>query len=416
MLGLGHVGTTVAVAFACAGLRVHGVDHDASRALAVAAGRLPFDDEEPELTRALADAHASGRLTASTSLDDVRDAGVVLVCVETPTAPAFEALRACCTQLGAVLRRGALVIVEATVAPGTMGAVVRPLIEAASGYTEGVDFLLGHCAERVMPGRLLANLRRMPRVCGGSPAATRRMVALYRAVVEGELDETDWVTAELTKTAENTHRDVAIAFANQLALACERAGADFLAVRALVEKIGDRRVLEAGAGVGGQCMPKDPWLFHAACDPSTPSLVPAARAINEAMPDHVVALVEEALGEAKVALDGARVALLGMSYKPGSAEARRTPSLVVRDRLLSRGVEVRAHDPCVAAFRGDLATVLEGADAAVLLVAHDAYVRLSPADLARPLRSKVLVDARLVFDPAGARAAGLVFRGVGRGR
>src|SRR5205807_9712185 len=187
----------------------------------------------------------------------------------------------------------------------------------------------GHCPERVMPGRLIRNLRTMSRVCGGTtPETAETMVALYRHIVEAELDPADAVTADLVKTAENAYRDVNIAFANELALICESVGADVLVVRDLVNKSPGRAVLLPGTGVGGHCIPKDPWLLAAgAGESASVRLIPAARAVNDGMPSHVAGLVAHGLAAHGRAIPGSRIAVLGYAYLENTGDTRNSPSV-----------------------------------------------------------------------------------------
>jgi UDP-N-acetyl-D-mannosaminuronic acid dehydrogenase len=242
------------------------------------------------------------------------------------------------------------------------------------------------------------------------------MVALYRHIVQADLDPADCVTAELTKTAENAYRDVNIAFANELALVCEAAGGDFLRVRELVNKAPGRNVLSAGAGVGGHCIPKDPWLLaYGAEDKALLRLIPAARAVNDQMPLHVADLTLQALREAGRQIAGVRVAVLGYAYLEDSDDTRNSPSEVLVARLRELDVDVVIHDPWMAKYKGDVMECLENCDAVVVMVAHRAYKALDLAAIKAVLRTPILVDGRRVFNAALARAAGLIYRGVGQG-
>jgi UDP-N-acetyl-D-mannosaminuronic acid dehydrogenase len=421
VIGLGTVGLTVAVALADAGFRVVGVDVDEGRVRDVAAARSPLLGAEPELPELLAQVVTRGRLVATSDTARLGVADVVLIAVETPVdeehRPVLDPLHAACTSVGRVMKPGALVIVESTVAPGTCDNVVAPVLADASGTRLGDGFLLGHCPERVMPGRLLRNLRELPRVCGGASAeACEAMVALYSAIVRARLETTDLVTAELVKTAENAARDVGIAFANELGLICEAVGADFRRVRELVNQSPGRDVLMAGGGVGGHCIPKDPWLLaDAVRGKREPVLLAAARAVNDAMPLHVARLVEAALDEANVPLAGARVAVLGYAYLPDSGDARNSPARVLMDRLVGRGANVVAHDPFAEGCVRDLYEAAANASAVVIMVAHSAYRTLDLERLAQAMRHHVLIDARFVVEGSRARQAGFVFRGLGRG-
>ncbi len=259
-VGLGYVGLPAACLFADAGLSVIGVDRKVERVRAIAAGACPIEGDEPELADVLARVVRSGALTASTDVSALSSADVVILCVDTPVEadhrPRYEALESAVRAVGAVLSPGGLVIVESTVSPGTCRGRVAPWLADATGGALGERFHLGHCPERVMPGRLVRNMREMPRVAGGSsPEVAEIMRALYAHVVRADVDATELTTAEIVKTGENAFRDVQIAFANQLARVCEDAGADFLEVRRLVNRSPGRNVLPAGAGVGGHCIP-----------------------------------------------------------------------------------------------------------------------------------------------------------------
>jgi UDP-N-acetyl-D-mannosaminuronic acid dehydrogenase len=419
VIGLGYVGLPVACMFAQASFSVIGLEIREERVAAINAGHSPIDSEEPGLAQLLAEVVSARRLRATTACADLAQADVVLIDVETPVddqhKPHYTALKAACRSLGPVMKNGALIIVESTMAPGTIDRVVRPLLEETSGKQANVDFYLGACPERVMPGRLLANLRTLSRVCGGStPETAETMIALYRHIVEAELDPADCVTAELTKTAENAYRDVNIAFANELALVCEVAGGDFMCVRELVNKSPGRNVLLAGAGVGGHCIPKDPWLLaYGAYGQAPLRLIPAARAVNDGMPYHVADLTVQALQVAGRQVAGACIAVLGYTYMEDSDDTRNSPSEVLVTRLRELGAKVVIHDPWVAEYQGDLLGRLAGCDAAVVMVAHRAYRALDPAAIKAVLRTPVLIDARRVFD--AAQTAGLIYRAVGQG-
>lgn len=421
VIGLGYVGLAVAAAFAEAGFRVIGVEIQANRVEQINAGQNPMVGDEPGLDDLLKKVVQSGGLRATTDHAELRAADVILICVETPVDherhPHYEALRSACQHAGSMMKPGALVVVESTVAPGTTQRVVRPWLEAASGRKVNAGFFLGHCPERVMPGKLLSNLRHLSRVCGGySPETSIAMTTLYRHVVQGDLDAADCVTAETVKTAENAYRDVGIAFANELALVCETTGSDFLRVRELVNKSPGRNVLLAGGGVGGHCIPKDPWLLLYGAGGQTPlRLISAARAVNDAMPRHVTELVSSALKACGRELAEARVAVLGYAYLENTDDIRNSPSITLINHLNNAGATVVIHDPYVPEFRGEVMKCLRDCDAMVVMVAHAAYREMNLAVCRAALRLPLLVDARRVFSPAQVQAAGLRYYAVGWG-
>ncbi len=422
VVGLGYVGLPVAVVFAEAGFDVLGMDIDADRVAKINAGVSPIEGQEPGLAEILAQVVRTGRLRATTEYDALRDRDVVIVAVHTPVdeekVPRYDALKTALIHLGPVLKNGTLVIVESTIAPRTTEELIRPLLEQSSGKRANEGFHLGHCPERVTPGRLLHNLRAMSRVVGGlTPETTETMADLYRHVVQVDLDLTDCLTAELVKTVENAYRDVQIAFANEVSLICEAVGGDVWRVRELVNKVPARNMHLPGAGVGGHCIPKDPWLLaYSVRDKEVPlRLIPAARAVNDSMPLHVADITVGALREAGVGIAGANVAVLGYAYLENSDDTRNSPSEALVARLQELGACIRVHDTYVPEYRGDLWQIVEGCDALVVMVAHDAYrtldLRMLRARVARP----ILIDGRHVFSAEQARAAGWIYRGIGQG-
>ena len=419
VIGLGYVGLPVAAMLAEIGFDVLGVEIRAGRVEKINHGECPIEGEEPGLADLLAAVVRSRKLRATANYADLKDRDVILIDVETPVddqnEPRYKALRSALKSLEAVLKNGALVIVESTIAPRTMSETVLPLL-AAGGRKVNSDFYLGNCPERVMPGKLLSNLRSLSRVVGGmTPETSETMIALYRHIVQADLDPADCITAELVKTTENAYRDVNIAFANEVALICEAVGADVWKVRELVNKSPYRNMHLPGAGVGGHCIPKDPWLLAYGVKGKDVDLrvIPSARAVNDSMPLHIVELLRDALAEAGCELKGARVTVLGYAYLEDSDDTRNSPSEILVRRLRELGAEVVVHDPWVEAYAGDLMECLKGSDAAVVMVAHSAYRSLDLQALKSALRLPVLVDGRHVFTDSQVRLAGLIYRGIG---
>lgn len=421
VIGLGYVGLPVACMFARAGFDTIGVDVVSERVATINAGQNPIQGIEPGLSELLAEVVGSGKLRCTTSPDSLARADAILISVQTPIEeddhrPKYAHLTAALDNLGRSMKHGALVIIESTLAPGTMRRVVIPTLEKASGKKAGEHFWVGHCPERVMPGKLLHNLTSMSRVVGGLTAQTAEvMAALYRNVVQGDLDTTDLLTAELVKTTENAYRDVQIAFVNELALICEALGGDVWQVRELVNKSPGRNLLYPGAGVGGHCIPKDSWLLIAnAHDTVDSRVIPAARHINRSMPLHMVKLTEKALAACGIHLNQAVIAVLGYAYLANSDDTRDTPSQAYIEAVEQQGAVVRVHDPYVKGYQHDLAHVLQDADAAVILVAHDEYLRQDWLANLRLLKHPILIDGRHVL-PDGFQADGAQIHVLGRG-
>lgn len=427
VIGLGYVGLPVACMFARVGFHVTGVDIQSGLVEKVNRAINPIEGDEPGLDELLAEVVRSGKLSATSQYAVLSGADILLIAVETPVddqhVPQYSALINVCQDLGPVLKRGALVIVESTLSPGTMDNLVRPELENSSSLVCDRDFFLGVCPERVMPGRLLENLVSMSRVCGGStPQTARVMVELYRTYVEADLDATDPLTAELVKTAENAYRDVQIAFANEVALICEAAGGDVWRVRELVNKSPNRSMHLPGAGVGGHCIPKDPWLLahnfaqgvHAGGIDHRLRLIPAARAINDHMPHHMFELLGDGLAEAGRDVQNSRILVLGFAYLEDSDDTRNSPSQSLVQLMEVAGADVLIHDPYISTYHGDLYKLSRGCDAIVLMVSHRQYYNLDLKKLKDTLRTPLVVDGRNLVSPEDAQRLGYIYRSIGR--
>ena len=425
VIGLGYVGIPVAAALASKNVRVVGIDIDPRKVEAVSAGRSPLRGREPGLEELIAKGVASKRLTATTDYASADASDALIVSVETPIDdathdPEYKALKSALRGLAPHLKRGALVSIESTIAPGTMSGVARPTLERGSRKKAGRDFHLVHCPERVTAGKLLHNLTTLDRVIGAADERGRRKAfALYSKFVEGNLHATDWLSAEISKTAENAYRDVQIAFANEVALICEELGANAFRIRELVNTCPGRDMLAPGAGVGGHCIPKDSWLLVAPVVNQKPVLIPAAREINDYMPTRMAQLVEEAMREAGRRIRGSRVAVLGFAYRENTDDARNSPAIPLIRELRHRGADVTIHDPFARGQRGfkvtrEIRTAVKGADCVALVTAHDAYRRLDLAKLRRWLRHRAIVDGRNAFDGSLVKR-GFVYRAIGKG-
>lgn len=422
VIGLGYVGLPVACMFAKSGFDVLGVDINPDRVEIINVGYSPIEGDEPGFKELLATVVTDGKLHATTDYQAMQDQDVILIAVETPVnennVPEYQALRSALSGLGPVMKTGSLLIVESTIAPGTMHQIVLPLLEQTSGKKHNQDFFLGNCPERVMPGKLLSNLQNVSRVVGGmTPEIATAMTDLYRHIVNADLDTTDCLTAELVKTTENTYRDVQIAFANEVALICEAVGGDVWKVRELVNKSPYRDMHLPGSGVGGHCIPKDPLLLaYSVKDKTVPlRLIPAAREINDNMPHHVVELLKEALGSLGKDLSNSRVFVMGYTYLENYDDTRNSPSEILVHVLEDSAAEVIVHDPYLPEYCGDIYERADGCDAVVLMVRHSDYLSIDLTKLKDILRTPILVDGRCAFNGDLARAVGLVYLAIGQG-
>jgi UDP-N-acetyl-D-mannosaminuronic acid dehydrogenase len=268
-----------------------------------------------------------------------------------------------------------------------------------------------------MPGKLLDNLRNLSRVVGGMTDETAEMmVSLYKNVVNADLDPTDCITAELVKTTENAYRDVQIAFANEVALICEVLGADIWKVRELVNKSPYRQMHLPGAGVGGHCIPKDPWLLAYGVEGKDVPLrmIPSARAVNDAMPFHVADITRDLLSSQGKEFSTARILVMGYAYLEDTDDTRNSPSEILVEYLKQAGAEVIIHDPFIADYQEDWEILAQGSDAAIFMVKHSEYYQIDLVKLKSLLRTPILVDGRGIFEKDNIRSAGVAFGSVGQ--
>lgn len=434
VIGMGYVGIPCAALLAdVAGHKVIGVQRRSERSGwkidALNQGKSPFEGHEPGLAELIARVVEKGTFRVTDDVAVCRDADVILIDVQTPTdsgrVPQYLSLREVSAGVGQYMQKDTLVVIESTVAPGTTQNIVQPILEETSGMKAGKDFYLAFSYERVMPGKLLEYMVDFPRVVGGIDVqSTELAVELYHTIVKREITATDVLTAELAKTVENAYRDVNIAFANEIALICESLGVDVYEMRELINARPDRHMHLSGAGVGGHCLPKDTWLLrfgvkeYGTRDVDT-AMITLARRINDAMPDHMVRLVEEALAEAGREVRGSRVAVLGIAYLEDSDDIRNTPAQPLINALRARGASVIAHDPFVWGYGGeeltrDLDEALRGADCLALVTKHQMYFELDLEHVKGLMRTPVIVDGRNVFSAKAYREAGFIYRGIGK--
>jgi nucleotide sugar dehydrogenase len=420
VVGLGHIGLPLAVQYASRGHDVVGCDIDDRIVAAINNGTSPHDDE-PALVERVPELVRDGRLRATT--DDaagVREADVVVVIVPVAVDERreidFGPIDAATREIARGLRPGTLVVYETTLPVGTTRDRFGPMLQEGSGLTLDRDLFLAFSPERVLVGRVLLDLRRYPKVVGGvSEESTRRAVAFYEAVLDEGTEiraVANVETAEMTKLAETTYRDVNIALANEYARYAAKRGIDVSEVIAAANSQPYSHIHAPGVGVGGHCIPVYPhFLFNAEPDLRLP---PLARAINDEMAGFAVGELERRLGP----LQGVDVLVLGIAYRADVREDAFSAAFRLRDALAAAGAIVHGHDPYYApehlAGLGfapyDLAAPTP-VRAAVIQAPHAAYQSL---DLAAIPGLELVLDGRNALDPATVTAAGISYAGIGR--
>ncbi len=378
IVGLGYVGLPLAVSFAEEGVDVVALDVDRRKISDIAAGRSYIEDISSERLAAVLD-----RLKPTTALADLAAVDAVLICVPTPLTPNREPdlgpLLDAGRQVGQVLRAGQLVVLESTTYPGTTREQLVPLLEE-SGLGAGRDFHVAFSPERVDPGRTDFTLRTTPKIVGGlTEACGDRAEQVYAQVCDHIVRVSTPEVAEMSKLLENIFRSVNIALVNELALLSDRMGIDIWEVvdAAATKPYGFMR-FDPGPGMGGHCLPVDPYYLAWRArefDMST-RFIELAGAINQNMPYHCVSRIDRALNDTGKPVRGSRVALLGVSYKAGVGDVRESPAVKIIGLLAGLGADIAYHDVHVPELpehglrSTPLDEALDGADVAVIVTAH----------------------------------------------
>src|SRR5579859_6010835 len=403
VIGLGYVGLPLAIQAARSGFRVTGLDTSEKIVAGLMAGRSHVDDvSDAEIAEMLSQGF---RATADEAALEPQD--VIVICVPTPLSeadgPDLSAVRAATATAARLLKPGTLVSLESTTYPGTTEEVVAPLLEKGSELTAGIDFSLAFSPERIDPGNPVYGFRNTPKIVGGlTPSCTDAAEEFYARICDQVVRAKTAREAEMAKLLENTYRHVNIALVNEMAIFSRELDVDLWdAIRCAATKPFGFQPFYPGPGVGGHCIPIDPnYLSYKVRTLGYPfRFVELAQEINSRMPGYVTDRAAELLNRGGRAVNGARVLLLGVTYKKDIADQRESPARPIARKLRARGADVAYHDPYVPSWpvdgrdvprAADLAAAVAAADLVILLQAHRDY------DLAA-----IAAQARLLLDTRG---------------
>jgi len=407
VIGLGYIGLPTAAMFAAHGHTVIGVDKNKAVVDALNKGQIIIEEQGlAELVQQVtADGSLCGRLIPE-------EADAFIISVPTPiTADKKADMRFVVTATGEIapyLQSGNIVVLESTSPPGTVDELMLPELEK-TGLVIGEELFLGHSPERVIPGSILTELVNNSRIVGGiNKMSAQKIADLYRSFVKGEIYTTDSRTAEMCKLAENTFRDINIAYANELAQICSCSGINVWELIALCNKHPRVNIHQPGPGVGGHCIAVDPW-FIVEKHPETALLIHQARRINDSMPSIVLDQITDLLQ----GIHKPKVAVLGVTYKPDVDDVRESPILKLITMLTSSGCQVISADPFAADCVRDPYEAAVGCDLLLLAVNHQAYAGLDLTRLAQSMRHALLLDTRNFYNKDAAIAAGFEYHLLG---
>jgi UDP-N-acetyl-D-mannosaminuronic acid dehydrogenase len=368
VIGTGYVGLPAALMWAQSGLKVVGVDINENIVRAINENTLLLN--ESELNELLASPEVQRNLIAQTV---PCEGDVFVIAVPTPVHPLKKVadlayVRDALRSIAPFLKPGNLVIIESTIPPLTTRDFARPLLEELTGLRVPEDILLAHCPERILPGDIFHEIVHNDRLIGGiDDASGQASVEIYQAFVKGQLFLTDDLSAELSKLFENTYRDVNIALANEISLICEDLGADVHKVISFANRHPRVNILSPGIGVGGHCIPVDPWFLKEVA-PYNARIITTARLINDEMPRRMAEKIRKAVKN----VENPKIVALGATYKRNCEDMRESPAGEIVHLLKDEGYNVTHFDPLVEKMQyTSIEEIAKGADLVVVLVRHD---------------------------------------------
>ena len=421
VVGSGYVGLPTAVLFADVGFQVVAIDVKPDLVNDINGGVSPFKD--PGLNELLARNVYAGRLKATLNYETIAQSDAVIISVQTPLnkkrKPNLSYLMKALKSTGKNLKENMTIVVSSTVPPGAITEMVKPTLEALTGMKAEDDFYLAYVPERIAPGNALKEFVESPRVVGGiGPNSTKIAAELFRTVCKTVI-ETDAPTAEVAKLAENTFRDINIAYACQLAIICEKLKVDVMDVIKLANTHPRVNIHMPGPGAGGPCLPKDPYFLIYKSKPPHPNLIATARKINDYMSNHIIETALKALERADKKIETAKIAVLGTAYKKNVDDSRLSPAQPIIKTLLKLGLKTVAYDPrCKESFGAEKAKSLDvavkKADCLLILTDHKEFEHLRLNEIRQNMKQNpIIVDARRIIDKEEAAKLGFRYYGLG---
>ena len=419
VIGLGYVGLPLACAMAkLTDAEITGFDLSQSKIESILRGECPIDDKQ------CAEDLLAVNLNASSNPDIIADSDIYFICVPTPVlndyTPDLNPVKNATRTVAGYLQKGQCIVIESTINPGVCDEIVIPMLEDITGMKAGIDFDVAHCPERINPGDPKWNVYNIPRNVGStSKEATKKIADFYRQFITGEINEMpDLKTAEATKIIENTFRDINIAFVNELAKSFDVLGIDLITViKGASNKPFAFMPHYPGCGVGGHCIPVDPYYLIERAKQSgfDHKYLKLARKINNSMPAYTVELLSDALNNLQKPIKNTRIALLGLSYKADVGDIRESPSLIVRKILEDKGADLRVYDPYFLEMSTDksLEATLDKSEALVICTDHNEFRNLSPSILAK-YGIKVVIDGKNCLNKEAFAGSGVYYKGIGR--
>ncbi len=422
VMGLGQVGLPTALTFSEVGFDVAGYDINEKLLSSLNSKQVPF--EEMNLGNLLNSCMEKRKFRTNSNLEEcVKNSDVIIVCVATPLTndikPDLSSLEKACQSLSKTSLKNKLVIIESSIPPGTFVGLIVPTLRKQN--KTGIDFWVAFVPERLAPGQALIEIRTTHRIIGHIDDDSGILAkTLYEKIVDSQILMTPVQIAEVSKLIENTYRDVNIAFANEVGLICEKYGIDAAELIRVCNSHPRVKILQPGPGVGGPCLPKDPYLLLNPQDSLSieSKIILESRKINDNMPYHTVSLVTDSLKEQNKKLSESTVLVLGTAYKANVSDTRLSPAREIITQLIKSGCNVFVYDPkTVETFDGkkvsNISDVLNTCDVAVLVTDHDEFKKLDVKEFQKMRKEPILVDTRRIFQKNQAESLGIHYLSIG---
>lgn len=407
---MGYIGLPTATMFSCYGHKVIGVDVNEKVVNNINKGKIII--EEPNLEELVEDVVKKGNLIASIS---PKESDVFIISVPTPikddkTSDMSYVISAT-KSIVKYLKEGNIVVLESTSPVGTTEEVVKPIIEE-SGLKVGRDIMLGYCPERVIPGKIIYELKSNDRVIGGiDKKSAEEIRKIYKTIVDGNIYLTDCKTAELCKLMENTYRDVNIALSNELLLICDKLNINVWEVIEYSNKHPRVNLHTPGPGVGGHCLAVDPW-FIIEKEPELSNIIKSSRLLNDSMPEYVYNKIDKILQKDK----SKKITILGITYKANTDDMRESPIIKLIDKLLKNNYNVKVFDPYIKDFQINCQSILEAckdSDLLILGVNHDYFKNLPLDEIKTTMKGNLILDTRNFLDKEEVEKSGFIYKLLG---
>ncbi len=418
IVGLGYVGLPLAILADQKQYQVFGIDNDMKKIEALNKKESPFFDEK------ISEDLKTSNILASDDFEKVKESSIIIICVPTPVSedfiPNLDPVKNACKAVAPYLQKGQLIVLESTVNPGVSEDIVLPILEEISGLKCGTDFSLAHCPERINPGDKKWNVENISRVVGATDEiGLKKAAEFYRSIISGQVKEMNTIKeAEAVKVVENSFRDINIAFVNELAMSFDSLGIDVVnVIDGAATKPFAFMAHYPGCGVGGHCIPVDPYYLieYARKHGFQHDFLSMARKVNNKMPKYTALKVSDGLNQKRIAINGTKVAVLGLSYKSDIGDDRESPSYKIIKHLNKYGAEVVSFDPYVLnkSTVQTLEEALVGAKALVIATCHKEFKNLTPGYL-ESLGIEVAVDGRNCLKKTQFQDSNILYMGIGR--